>query len=161
MNEDTKYTSFDLMRIFGIKKGSWYNIKNKFELDKYSQEIIEGKQKKFVYTQEAYDLLKENYTKKAVKEIKENPKMLILINENETLKANIKKYEELSNKFEKMYNKAIEENKQLYKRNGSLLKEGVEKDKQLNEKDLELEKVKEEIERLKHRSLIKRILNLS
>ena len=25
MNETT-YTSFDLMKIFGIKKGSWYNV---------------------------------------------------------------------------------------------------------------------------------------
>ena len=48
MNETT-YTSFDLMKIFGIKKGSWYNVKNKFELDQFSEQIYEGKQIKFVY----------------------------------------------------------------------------------------------------------------
>ena len=82
MNGDTKYSSFDLMKIFGIKKGSWFNLKNKLQLDNYAETIIEGNQKKFVYTQEAYNVLKENYNKKAVKEIKENPKMLILINED-------------------------------------------------------------------------------
>lgn len=161
MNEDTKYTSFDLMRIFNIKKGSWYNIKNKFELDKFGTEIVDGKQRKFVYTQEAYDLLKENYTKKAVKEIKENPKMLILIEKNKTLEASIKKYEELSNTFKKMYDEKDEENKQLYKKNGSLLKESVDKEKELYEKNMQLEELKKEIEKLKHRNLIKRILNLS
>ncbi len=49
MNE-TKYTSFDLMKIFGIKKGSWYNVKNKFELDQFSEQIYEGKQTKFVHS---------------------------------------------------------------------------------------------------------------
>lgn len=160
MNEDTKYSSFDLMKIFGIKRGSWFNLKNKLQLDNYAETIIEGNQKKFVYTQEAYNVLKENYNKKAVKEIKENPKMLILINENGQLKANIKKYEELSNKFEKLYKETSEENKQLYKRNGSLLKENVDKDKQLYEKDLQLEELKKENEKLKHRNLIKRIFNL-
>ena len=59
MNETT-YTSFDLMKIFGIKKGSWYNVKNKFELDQFSEQIYEGKQIKFVYNQQAYDILKED-----------------------------------------------------------------------------------------------------
>ena len=27
MANEIKYTSFDLMKIFGIKKGSWYNVK--------------------------------------------------------------------------------------------------------------------------------------
>ena len=49
MANETKYTSFDLMKIFGIKKGSWYNVKNKFNLDLYSEQILDGKQVKFVY----------------------------------------------------------------------------------------------------------------
>ena len=53
MANETKYTSFDLMKIFGIKKGSWYNVKNKFNLDLYSEQILDGKQVKFVYNQQA------------------------------------------------------------------------------------------------------------
>ena len=61
MSNETIYTSFDLMKIFGIKKGSWYNIKNKFDLDLYSEQILDGKQVKFVYNQQAYEILKNNY----------------------------------------------------------------------------------------------------
>ena len=49
MSNETIYTSFDLMKIFGIKKGSWHNIKNKFNLDLYSEQIVDGKQLKFVF----------------------------------------------------------------------------------------------------------------
>jgi len=91
------------MRIFGIKKGSWYNIKKKYNLDIYSEKTIENNQEKFLYNQEAYNILKENHTSKIIEEVRENPKMLSLIQENETLKATLAKYENLSNKFEKMY----------------------------------------------------------
>lgn len=103
MNENT-YTSFDLMKIFGIKKGSWYNVKNKFELDQFSEQIYEGKQIKFVYNQQAYNILKQNYQKKIVEEVRENPKMFSLIQENETLKATLSEYKQISSKFETMYN---------------------------------------------------------
>ena len=88
-NENT-YTSFDFMKIFGIKRGSWNNIKNKYNLDQYSERIIEGKQTKFIYSKEAYDVLKQNYQQKVVKEVRENPKMFSLIQENETLRATLK-----------------------------------------------------------------------
>ena len=77
-NENT-YTSFDFMKIFGIKRGSWNNIKNKYNLDQYSEKIIDGKQVKFVYSQEAYNILKQNYQRKIVEEVRENPKMFALI----------------------------------------------------------------------------------
>lgn len=98
------YTSFDFMKIFGIKRGSWNNIKNKYNLDQYSKKIIDGKQTKFVYSQEAYNILKQNYQNKIVKEVKENPKMFALIQETETLKATLSEYKQISSKFEIMYN---------------------------------------------------------
>ena len=39
MNE---YTSFDFMKIFGIKKGSWNNVKKKYELTKSISKIKEN-----------------------------------------------------------------------------------------------------------------------
>ena len=77
MNETT-YTSFDLMKIFGIKKGSWYNVKNKFELDQFSEQIYEGKQTKFVYNQQAYDILKQNYQKKDSRRSKRKSKNVFI-----------------------------------------------------------------------------------
>ena len=98
-NENT-YTSFDFMKIFGIKKGSWNNVKKKYELDQYAKQIVDGKQIKFVYSQKAYEILKENYRKKIVEEIKENPKMFSLVQENETLKATLNEYKQISNNYE-------------------------------------------------------------
>lgn len=166
MSNDNRYTSFDLMRIFGIKKGSWYNVKNKFELDKYSEQVLEGKQVKFVYSEEAYNILKENYQQKIVKEVKENPKMLSLIQDNETLKATLSEYKNLSSKFEKMYEAEKEER----------LKEieiSNKKDIQITQlkadynrvqdnwknSNAEVLRLKEENERLKNRGFFARLFN--
>ena len=158
MNE-TKYTSFDLMKIFGIKKGSWYNIKNKFELDQYSEQILEGKQIKFVYNQQAYEILKENYQKKIVQEVKENPKMFSLIQENETLKAALSQYKQISSTFENMYKEERKEKENLIKDNATLLSTNssfIEKNHKLEQEKYELEK---ELERIKNRSFFARLFN--
>ena len=169
VDNEKKYTSFDLMKIFGIKKGSWYNVKNKYDLDRFSKKVLEGKQIKFVYSEEAYNILKENYQQKIVKEVKENPKMLVLVQENETLKATLSKYENLSNKFEKMYEEEKEQRiKEIEKRN--------KKEQELKELEWNYNRVqnnwnvaqkqnqdlRDEIERLKNRGfrgLINKLFN--
>lgn len=158
MNEN-KYTSFDLMKIFGIKKGSWYNIKNKFELDQYSEQILEGKQIKFVYNQQAYDILKENYQKKIVQEVKENPKMFSLIQENETLRATLNQYKEISLTFENMYKEEKISRENLIKDNSILQstnKSYIEENHKLEQEKYELQ---QELERLKNRGFFARLFN--
>lgn len=158
MNE-TKYTSFDLMKIFGIKKGSWYNVKNKFELDQFSEKIYEGKQIKFVYNQQAYDILKQNYQKKIVEEVRENPKMFSLIQENETLKATLNEYKQISSKFETMYNEEKEAKENLINEKATLQATNnnyIEKNHKLEE---EKYKLQQEIERLNTRGFFARLFN--
>ena len=159
MDNETKYTSFDLMKIFGIKKGSWYNVKNKFELDQYSEQILDGKQVKFVYNQQAYEILKNNYQQKMVQEVKENPKMFSLIQENETLKATLSEYKQISSKFEIMYNEERTEKEKLIKDNATLLSTNssyIEKNHKLEQEKYELQ---QELERLKNRGFFARLFN--
>ena len=159
MSNETIYTSFDLMKIFGIKKGSWYNIKNKFDLDLYSEQILDGKQVKFVYNQQAYEILKNNYQQKMVQEVKENPKMFSLIQENETLKAALSEYKQISLKFESMYNEERMEKENLLKDNATLSSENssyIEKNNNLKQENYELQ---QELERLKNRGFFARLFN--
>ena len=159
MSNETIYTSFDLMKIFGIKKGSWYNVKSKFNLDLYSEQILDGKQIKFVYNQQAYEILKNNYQQKIFQEVKENPKMFSLIKENETLKATLSEYKQISSKFEIMYNEERVEKENLVKDNATLLSANnsyVEKNNKLEQEKKELE---EELERLKNRGFFARLFN--
>lgn len=159
MSNETIYTSFDLMKIFGIKKGSWYNIKNKFDLDVYSEQILDGKQVKFVYNQQAYEILKNNYQQKMVQEVKENPKMFSLIQENETLKAALSEYKQISLKFESMYNEERMEKENLLKDNATLSSENssyIEKNNNLKQENYELQ---QELERLKNRGFFARLFN--
>ena len=147
------------MKIFGIKKGSWYNIKNKFDLDVYSEQILDGKQVKFVYNQQAYDILKNNYQQKMVQEVKENPKMFSLIQENETLKAALSEYKQISLKFESMYNEERMEKENLLKDNATLSSENssyIEKNNNLKQENYELQ---QELERLKNRGFFARLFN--
>ena len=159
MSNEPIYTSFDLMKIFGIKKGSWYNIKNKFDLDLYSEQILDGKQVKFVYNQQAYEILKNNYQQKMVQEVKENPKMFSLIQENETLKAALSEYKQISLKFESMYNEERMEKENLLKDNATLSSENssyIEKNNNLKQENYELQ---QELERLKNRGFFARLFN--
>ena len=59
-NNDNKYTSYELMEMFNIKKGSWYNLKNKFNLDLYAEKIINNNKTKYLYNEQAFEILKNN-----------------------------------------------------------------------------------------------------
>lgn len=157
-NENT-YTSFDFMKIFGIKRGSWNNVKNKYGLDRYSQKIIDGKQAKFVYSQEAYEVLKENYQKKIVKEVKENPKMFSLIQENETLRGTLNEYKQISSKFESMYNEEKAKKESLLEKNAMLESNNSNYIKENNKLENEKNELQKEINRLKSRSFFARLFN--
>lgn len=166
MESENRYTSFDLMKIFGIKKGSWYNVKNKFELDQYSEQLVEGKQVKFVYSQKAYDILKENYQKKIVKEIKENPKMFSLIQENETLKATLDEYKQISSKFESLYNEERAEKERLISdkavlqaTNTSYMEKNHLLEGEKYKLEMEKQALEQEISKMKNRSIWARIFN--
>lgn len=58
---DNRYTSFELMEIFNIKKGSWYNLKKQLRLDDYSEKVVENNRPKFLYNEQAFELLKEKF----------------------------------------------------------------------------------------------------
>ena len=157
-NENT-YTSFDFMKIFGIKRGSWNNIKNKYNLDQYSEKIIDGKQVKFVYSQEAYNILKQNYQRKVVEEVRENPKMFALIQENETLKATLNEYKQISSKFEIMYNEERTSKESLLEKNAMLESTNSSYIKENHKLEGEKYELQQEIDRLKSRGFFARLFN--
>lgn len=176
------YSSFDLMKIFGIKKGSWQSVKKKYNLDDHAENIFDQQQNqyKFLYNQEAYNILNDNYKEKVVEKAKENPQMLALISENTTLRATIEEYRNLSSKFEIMYQEEKEkkenlliDNTNLSNANGIFIQKNHELEEQkhnlqsekenLQEKNSELEKklqdLKIENDRMKNRGLLARIFN--
>ena len=157
-NENT-YTSFDFMKIFGIKRGSWNNVKNKYNLDQYSEKIIDGKQVKFVYSQEAYNILKQNYQRKVVEEVRENPKMFALIQENETLKATLNEYKQISSKFEVMYNEERTSKESLLEKNAMLESTNSSYIKENHKLEGEKYELQQEIDRLKSRGFFARLFN--
>ena len=157
-NENT-YTSFDFMKIYGIKRGSWNNIKNKYNLDQYSEKIIDGKQVKFVYSQEAYNILKQNYQRKIVEEVRENPKMFALIQENETLKATLNEYKQISSKFEVMYNEERTSKESLLEKNAMLESTNSSYIKENHKLEGEKYELQQEIDRLKSRGFFARLFN--
>ena len=153
------YTSFDFMKIFGIKRGSWNNIKNKYNLDQYSEKIIDGKQVKFVYSQDAYNILKQNYQKKVIEEVRENPKMFALIQENETLKATLNEYKQISSKFEVMYNEERTNKESLLEKNAILESTNSSYIKENHKLEGEKYELQQEIDRLKSRGFFARLFN--
>lgn len=157
--QENTYTSFDFLKIFGIKKGSWNNIKKKYNLDQYAEKIIDGKQIKFVYSQEAYNILKQNYQNKVVKEIKENPKMFALIQENETLKATLDEYKQISSKFEIMYNEEKKNKESLLEKNAILESTNENYIKENHKLENQKYELQQEIEKLKNRGFLARLFN--
>lgn len=151
-NTNNIYTSFELMKTFNIKKGSWNYIKNKFDLDKFSESVIEDGKTKFIYNEQAYNILKDYYSGQVIDEIKENPKMLLLAQENTILKNTLEEYKEINLKFENMY---LEEKN----RNESFIEFNTELKTQNNYLLEENKKMHEELERLKNRNFLKRLFN--
>lgn len=151
-NSINTYTSFELMKIFNIKKGSWNYIKNKFNLDKFSESVIEDGKTKFIYNEQAYDILKDYYSGQVIEEIKENPKMLLLAQENTILKNTLEEYKEINIKFENMY---LEEKN----RNESFIEYNTELKIQNNYLLEENKKIQEELIKLKNRNFFERLFN--
>lgn len=151
-NVTNTYTSFELMKIFNIKKGSWNYIKNKFNLDKFSESVIEDGKTKFIYNEQAYDILKDYYSGQVIEEIKENPKILLLAQENTILKNTLEEYKEINIKFENMY---LDEKN----RNESFIECNTELKIQNNYLLEENKKMQEELEKLKNRNFFKRLFN--
>lgn len=165
-SEDKKYTSFELMEAFGIKKGSWFYVRNKYELDKYSEEVIENNKSKFIYSQKAFDILYEDYKIKLENQVKENPQMISLAIQVDSLTKTNKELKELKEEFKRMY-----ESEKLEKE--KVVEESHQKDIKLNNLEInyslitgnlnrekeERIKLEREIERLKSRSLLQRIFN--
>lgn len=58
---ENKYTSFELMEIFNIKKGSWYNLRKKLNLDNYAEKVIDNNKTKFLYNEDAYNILRNKF----------------------------------------------------------------------------------------------------
>lgn len=151
-NSINTYTSFELMKIFNIKKGSWNYIKNKFNLDIFSESVIEDGKTKFIYNEQAYDILKDYYSGQVIEEIKENPKMLLLAQENTILKNTLEEYKEINIKFENMY---LEEKN----RNESFIEYNTELKIQNNYLLEENKKIQEELIKLKNRNFFERLFN--
>lgn len=151
-NTNDTYTSFELMKIFNIKKGSWNYIKNKFDLDNFSESIIEDGKTKFLYNEQAYNILKNYYSGQVIEEIKENPKMLLLAQENTILKNTLEEYKKINIKFENMY---LEEKD----RNESFIECNTELKTQNNYLLEENKKMQEELEKLKNRNFFERLFN--
>ena len=94
-----------------------------------------------------------------VQEVKENPKMFSLIQENETLKAALSEYKQISSKFETMYNEERIEKENLIKDNATLLSTNssyIEKNQKLEQEKYHLQ---QELERLKNRGFFARLFN--
>lgn len=148
--ENNSYTSFDLMKIFNIKRGSWTSIKNKFNLDNYGQKVIIGKKEKFLYSQDAYNILAENFDnnfrQNIQEEIKDNPKMLLLVQQNNILSKTIEEYKDLNKTFQKLYFQEKQKNEENIAKNIEI--------------QFENESLKKEIDKLKNRNFIQRLLNL-
>lgn len=151
-NTNNTYTSFELMKIFNIKKGSWNYVKNKFDLDNFSESIIEDGKTKFLYNKQAYNILKNYYSGQVIEEIKESPKMLLLAQENTILKNTLEEYKKINIKFENMY---LEEKY----RNESFIEYNTELKTQNNYLLEENKKIQEELEKLKSRNFFERLFN--
>lgn len=147
MNE---YTSFDFMKIFNIKKGSWNKLKNKLDLDRYGEQISENKKTKILYTEDAFNILKEHFNNKKAdevqNEIKDNPQMLLLIQQNNILSKTVEEYRNSKEEFRILFESEREKNNSY-----------VITNKELELKNIQLEN---EINNLKNRNLIKRIFNI-
>ena len=162
----TTYTSFELMKIFGIKKGSWDYLKKKLNLDEYAERIKTDKKDKYIYTDEAYKILQKNYKEKVQQEVMESPKMMLLVQSNENLKAQIQQqkatlseYKQISSKFETMYNEEKNKKESLLETNARL--ETANENFIHENHRLEGEKydLQQEINRLKNRNFFERLFN--
>lgn len=115
MNEtnEYKYSSFDLMKEFSIQKGSWYNIKTKYKLDRFSIKVLEGKITKFLYSEDAFKILEKERNKKMQADLEKTmtPQNRFLIQQNYILKNQLQKYEDILKSYENRFT-ALEEQRE-------------------------------------------------
>lgn len=143
-----RFTSFQLMKYFNISRGSWTSIKNKLNLNDYAIKVFEGKKEKFLYSQEAFNILSDYFNIKNINSSEYNNNLMLV-------KIQSKQIEELKNlsiTFQKYYEQEKQKNEDLLILNQDLKNNisYLEKDKS----NLELE-----IDKLKNRSFFDRLFN--
>ena len=152
MNEtnEYKYSSFDLMKEFSIQKGSWYNIKTKYNLDRFSIKIIEGKVTKFLYSEDSFKILEKERNKKMQSDLEKTmtPQNRFLIQQNYILKNQLQKYEDILKSYENRFT-AFEEQK----------KEDISKIQELSEFKVKFENLEEQKNKIE--SINKKILKMN
>lgn len=149
-----QYTSFDFMKIFNIKKGSWNKIKNKLGLDSYGNYSIENNKKKILYSQDAFNILSDYFhNKDKTKPLKNkntsneiNSQLVLLAQQNNILIKTIEEYKKSKDEFKILFESEREKSVSYLLAN----KELEERNKQLQY----------EINSLKNRNIIKRIFNI-
>ena len=149
-----QYTSFDFMKIFNIKKGSWNKIKNKVGLDSYGNYSIENNKKKILYSQDAFNILSDYFhNKDKTKPLKNkntsneiNSQLVLLAQQNNILIKTIVEYKKSKDEFKILFESEREKSVSYLLAN----KELEERNKQLQY----------EINSLKNRNIIKRIFNI-
>ena len=104
------YSSFDLMKKYNIKKGSWYSISKKLQLDDYC--IIDENTNKRIYNDDALKILDDYFNSKQLKHILKNSNpetkdtnnnYLIVMQQNSMLLKNYEDIKLIASKFEELY----------------------------------------------------------
>lgn len=134
------YTSFDLMKIFNISRGSWSSIKNKLKLNDYAIKSFEGKKEKFIYNEQAFKILNDYFKLKNSNNTDLQHLALIKLQAKEIEDLKI-----LNSTFQNYYEKEKQEKEDLLILNSDL-------NNTINNLNLEIEK-------LKHRSFLDRLFN--
>lgn len=149
-----QYTSFDFMKIFNIKKGSWNKIKNNLGLDSYGNYSIENNKKKILYSQDAFNILSDYFhNKDKIKPLKNkntsneiNSQLVLLAQQNNILIKTIEEYKKSKDEFKILFESEREKSVSYLLAN-----------KELEERNKHLQY---EINSLKNRNIIKRIFNI-
>lgn len=115
-NIDNKYTSSELMKIFNIKKGSWYNLKNKFNLDLYAEKIIENNKTKYLYNEQVFEILKSNCSSSCTDCNDSNNSSNIVVYQNQIIEMYKKENDYLKQENKRLLDIiAVKEQKELAK----------------------------------------------
>ena len=166
------YTSFDLMKIFNIKRGSWYYLSKKLKLDNYctfynsSNNFV-----KKVYNEDAFNILQEYFKteslKESIKYTSDDKNYLVILQQNAILSKNYEDLKAVSSKFQELYlseKQKTETNilaiNNLQNLNNDLQIENTNLKNQNSDLEIENQKLQLELENIKKRGFFKRLLNL-
>lgn len=114
--------------------------------------MINGRTK-FIYNEQAYNILKNYFQEEVAEEIAGSPKMFLLAQENAILKNTIEEYKEINTKFESMFLEEKAKNEHFIECNTEL----KTKNDYLCEEN---KKLQDEIARLKNRNFFKKLFNI-